>query len=207
MRIAFLHGWSGDRALWSQLIPQLRDFTCLADDRGYFGAPAVVPAADIVVAHSFGTLRALARPPAGARALVAINGFDCFAARPDFPHGVAPRVLARMADRLAVDPAGTVAAFRARCGALPPDRAPEPVPLAEDLARLRGDDLRGRWTGPLVVIHGARDPIVPPALQAATFADRPDAIRLTLPDHGHLAPLTAALSCAGAIRALAARLG
>ena len=207
MRIAFLHGWSGDRHLWGQLIPHLGEFTCLADDRGYFGEPVTVAAADIVVTHSFGTMRALAAPPAGMKALVAINGFDCFAARTDFPHGAAPRVLDRMAVRLAADPPAAVAEFRTRVGALPPGREPDPAPLAEDLGRLRADDLRGRWAGPLVVIHGARDPILPPALQTATFADRPDALRLTLPDHGHLAPLTAALSCAAAIRDLAARIG
>lgn len=207
MRIAFLHGWSGDRDLWGQLIPQLPEFDCLADDRGYFGNPAEIAAADIVVAHSFGTMRALSSPPTGMRALVAINGFDCFAARPDFAQGVPPRVLDRMQARLAADPRAAVAEFRTRCGALPPKCAPDPAPLAEDLARLRTADLRGRWSGPLLVIHGAQDPIVPLPLQAATFADRPDAERIILPDHGHLAPLTAAISCAAAIRAFAAQLG
>lgn len=202
MRIAFLHGWSGDPALWSLLIPQLAEFTCLADDRGYFGTPATVGAADLVVAHSFGTIRALAAPPAGTRAIVAINGFDCFAARPDFPQGEAPRVLRRMQSRLAADPLATVTEFRRRCGGLAPDKPLDPAPLTEDLDRLIVEDRRGAWAGPLVVIHGARDPILPPALQAATFADRPDARRIVLPDHGHLAPITAARSCAAAIRTL-----
>jgi len=207
MKIAFLHGWSGDRALWRPLIAKLAEFDCHADDRGYFGDPRVVDTADIVVTHSFGTLRALSDPPAGARALVAINGFDCFAARPDFPHGVPARVLERMQARLAADPLAAVTEFRARVGALAPQVMPDPAPLAADLARLREDDRRGRWSGPLLVIHGACDPIVPPPLQAATFADRPDATRLTLPDHGHLAPLSAVITCAAAIRDLAARLG
>lgn len=206
MRIAFLHGWSGDRALWRQLMAELTDFACQADDRGYFGAPAAVVAADIVVTHSFGTIRALAAPPPGTRAIVAINGFDCFAARPDFPHGVAPRVLDRMRRRLDSDPLGTVSEFRQRCGALPPEQPLRAAPLAEDLDRLIAEDRRGAWAGPLLVIHGARDPILSPPLQAATFADRPDARRITLPDHGHLAPLTAARSCAAAIRDLIAQL-
>ena len=206
MRIAFLHGWSGDRALWSLLIPELADFDCQADDRGYFGAPVVVEQAELVVAHSFGTMRALAAPPAGTRAIVAINGFDCFAARPDFPHGVAPRVLERMQRRLDSDPLGTVSGFRQRCGGLAPEQPLQTGPLAEDLDRLIAEDRRGAWAGPLLAIHGARDPILPPALQAATFADRPDAQRITLPDHGHLAPLTAARSCAAAIRDLIGQL-
>lgn len=206
MKIAFLHGWSGEPSLWSLLIPALADFQCQADDRGYFGAPAAVAEADVIVTHSFGTIRALAAPPRGARALIAINGFDCFTARPDFPQGVAPRMLARMRTRFASDPLGTVTEFRQRCGGLAPERPLDPMPLGEDLDRLQGEDRRGTWQGPLVVIHGARDPILPPALQAATFADRPDAERITLPDHGHLAPLTAARSCAAAIRALIGRL-
>lgn len=207
MRIAFLHGWSGDRALWSQLIPQLSEFECLADDRGYFGQPARVDRADLVVTHSFGTMRALAEPPAGTRGIVAINGFDRFAAAPDFPAGVPPRVLQRMQARLAEDPLATVSEFRKRCGALPSDRPLSLSPLAADLARLATEDRRGAWPGPLLVIHGANDPIVPPVLQAATFADRPDAERIVLTGHGHLAPLTAALSCATAIRRFVGELG
>lgn len=206
MRIAFLHGWSGDRTLWGELIPRLSEFDCRADDRGYFGEPVEVCEADIVVAHSFGTMRALMAPPAGMRALVTVNGFDCFATRADFAAGVSPRVLARMQARFDVAPLETVSEFRARCGALPPERPLDPLPLAQDLARLGQDDARGLWHGPLVVIHGGGDPIVPPAMQAETFADRPDATRLTLPEHGHLAPLTAALTCAAAIRDLITRL-
>ena len=200
MRIAFLHGWGGDRTLWSQLIPQLAGFDTVADDRGYFGRPAAVDHADVVVTHSFGTMRALAAPPAGTRAMIAINGFDCFTARPGFPAGIAPRVLERMVSRFAVDHGATLAEFRKRCGALPQQEPIDPAPLAADLARLRTEDHRAGWSGPLLVIHGARDPIVPPKLQAATFADRPDARRVVLAQHGHLAPLTAALSCAAAIR-------
>lgn len=206
MRIAFLHGWSGDARLWSQLIPLLPEHDSIADDRGYFGTALEVGLADLVVTHSFGTMRALARPPKGMRGLVAINGFDRFTAAPDFP-GIAPRVLERMEARFAIDPQDTVTAFRARCGALPPDRPLNATPLAADLAALRRDDCRARWAGPLLLIHGADDPIVPAAMQAATFADRPDAQRIALPGHGHLAPLTAARSCAQAIRAMIAGLG
>lgn len=206
MRLAFLHGWSGEAGLWRWLVDELAGFDCALEDRGYFGKAVAVEAADVVVTHSLGTLRALATPPQGMRALVAINGFDRFSAAPDFP-GVPARVLDRMAQRLATDPLATVSEFRQRCGALPPSAMPDPAPLAADLARLRDEDHRGRWAGPLLVIHGARDPIVPPAMQAATFADRPDAARLTLPEHGHLAPVTAAKSCAAAIRTLIAGLG
>lgn len=205
MRIAFLHGWSGDARLWGQVIPLLPEHDCIADDRGYFGTPQEVGSADLVVAHSFGTMRALARRPEGVKALVAINGFDRFAATPDFP-GIPPRVLERMEARFAIDPLDTVTAFRARCGALPPDRPLDRHPLAADLAELRRNDCRAHWAGPLLVIHGTDDPIVPPAMQGAVFADRPDARRITLPGHGHLVPLTAARSCADAIRAMIAGL-
>ncbi|WP_346234355.1 hypothetical protein, partial [Parafrigoribacterium mesophilum] len=93
---------------------------------------------------------------------------DCFAARPDFPQGEAPRVLERMRRRLGEDPLGTVTEFRRRCGGLAPDRPPHLAPLAQDLERLIAEDRRGAWQGPLLVIHGAQDTILPPALQAAT---------------------------------------
>jgi pimeloyl-ACP methyl ester carboxylesterase len=51
----------------------------------------------------------------------------------------------------------------------------------------------------VLVLHGADDPILPPALRAAAF---PGAARVELAGHGHLLPLCAPQWCAAQIRTL-----
>jgi len=204
VRIALLHGWGFDRHFWDAVIARLDGFGCRADDRGYYGAAEPAPAADLVVAHSLGTLRALAAPPAGCRGLLAINGFDCFARRDDFPHGVAPLSLGRMRARLLADPAAELAGFRARVGAPPPPPITGLASLLADLDELRDRDGRGRWSAPLMLLDGAEDRVVNAAHRAACFADRPEAPRRTVAGAGHVLPLTAPDLCADAIRAFAA---
>lgn len=197
-----LHGWGFDATLWDAVAALLPEFDCVADDRGYFGEPVSPGGAELVVGHSLGALRALLDPPAGCRAIVAINGFDCFAARPDFPAGVPVRVLDRMVARLRTDADGVVSEFRMRCGtgrALSPARS---TALAHDLAALRDADGRGKWAGPLALLSGSDDPILAPAHIAACFADRADAERSVAAGHGHLLPLTAPDLCATAIRTM-----
>lgn len=206
MRIALLHGWGFDASLWQSVIPLLAEFDCRADDRGYFGAAQTAGTADLVVTHSLGTLRALAAPRPGCRGIVAINGFDCFAAHADFSAGVPTRLLDRMLARLDSDPEATLAEFRTRCGAPDAPTLADPDTLRADLQLLREGDGRGLWRGPLALLSGDADPIVTPAHQTACFTDRPDVIRGSVPGGGHLLPLTAPTECASAIRALAARL-
>ena len=207
MRIALLHGWGFDGSLWDAVIPLLDGLTCRADDRGYFGGSVDCGPADLAVTHSLGTVRALIAPPLGCRAVLAINGFDCFTARPGFPAGVAPRVVDRMLARLDRDPQATLAEFRTRCGAQPSPALADAAALRADLVLLREGDARGLWQGPLALLDGAADPIVAPTHQADCFADRPDVARQSLAGHGHLLPLTAPAACAEAIRRLAGSLG
>lgn len=198
MIVRFLHGWGWDGRIWDALLPLLPELDCRVDDRGYFGAPRTEPAGTLLVAHSFGTLRALAAAGA-ARALVAINGFDRFTAAPGFA-GVAPRLLERMRTRFDAAPDNVVADFRHRCGA--PDCPPliGTDALRTDLAALATQDLRAACTLPVVAVGAADDPIVPPAMQADLFAAAPHVERSTLPTGGHLLPLTAPHACAEAIR-------
>jgi len=200
--LRFLHGWALDGRLWEQVVPLLAGFDCRIDDRGYFGAAMAAPEGEIAVAHSFGTMRALA-VPGGMRALVAINGFDCFAARDGFP-GVPPRVVERMLARFGAAQGAVVADFRARCGLgeTPPLR--DAAALGADLAALGQQDWRGACSVPVTVVQAANDPILPPAMQGAVFAGAAE--RITLPDGGHLLPLTAPEACAAAIRGAAERL-
>lgn len=206
MRIALLHGWGLDGAIWDRVLPLLAGHDCAVEDRGYFGPPTTVDAADLVVGHSLGALRALLAPPSGARALLALNGFDRFAAAPDFPAGTPPRVLDRMLARLTSDSAGVVADFRARSGAPPASLSPDAARLAEDLVLLRDADGRQRWQGPFARLDGADDPILSPAHRAACFTDHTGGAGQVLTGHGHLLPLTAPEACAAAILSLAERL-
>ncbi|MBC2667436.1 alpha/beta hydrolase [Novosphingobium flavum] len=197
MIVTFHHGWGFDASLWQRVLPLLADLDCRADDRGYFAEPREVPRGAVAVCHSFGTLRALAAPPS--RAIVAINGFDCFTARGDFP-GVPARLTQRMAARFASAPEAVLSDFRARCAAPPPPPIRDEECLRADLAALGESDLRRAVTLPVEALHAADDPIVPSAMQAALFARAPALAATTLAAGGHLLPLTAPEACAKAIR-------
>ena len=77
----------------------------VADDAGYFGAP---PAGSLRPGDRHRPFAGRAAPvaPAAARLrrLVCINGFARFGAGPDFPEGVAPRLLDRMLRQLVAQP-------------------------------------------------------------------------------------------------------
>jgi len=194
MILRFLHGWGFDASIWARVLPQLGEFVCRCDDRGYFG-PAVEAAGEIAVTHSMGALRALASP-GSTKALVAINGFDRFAAVDGFP-GVAPRVIARMRAQLAHDPHKVVDEFRQRVGGEPAPPVRNAAALEEDLAMLAQADLR--WAKiPTILLHAADDPLLTTAMQATTFAGSTE--RTTLDSGGHLLPVTRPEACAAAIR-------
>lgn len=204
MILRFVHGWGFDRTIWRAVLPLLAGFDCRCDDQGYFGQQRRAEGGDIVVAHSFGTMRALADPPPQLRGLVAINGFDCFTARTGFA-GVPARMVERMLAQFASDPAQVLADFRQRCGA---DDAPGPFDagrLQQDLVSLRDGDCRGLAAVPVSLFQAADDPIVPPALQAAVFASSAGVDRVTALSGGHLLPLRDPAGCAAAIRAMVER--
>lgn len=198
MIVRFLHGWGFDGSVWAQVVALLGEFDCRVDDRGYFGQPCAVEQGTIAVGHSFGAMRALAAPH-DAKALVAINGFDRFAAAPDFP-GVPARVIARMRDRFEGEPDAVLADFRHRLGAPPAPPLRDGAALRHDLAMLASDDGRGRCAVPVLALHAADDPLLPAALQDAAFAAAGAVERVTLASGGHLLPLTAPEACAAAIR-------
>lgn len=210
MILRFLHGWGFDAGFWAPLAALLPEWPGAADDRGYFGEPRALAddgAPCLIVAHSFGTMRALQGLPAGCRGLVAINGFDRFTAAPDVP-GVPLRTLDRMIARFADAPDAVLDDFRRRCDSEAPFGAIAPGPLHADLLALRDDDRRadsGRAGIPILSLQGALDPILPPALRARVFAAAAQAERDEHPAAGHLLPLTHAPYCAGAIRGFVER--
>lgn len=205
MILRFLHGWGWDARFWERLTEALPDWRCEADDRGYFGAP-LEPAGDepcVVVAHSFGAMRALAAPPAACRGLVAINGFD------RFTPGVSPRIVERMILRFGEDPATVLGDFRRRCGSDAPFGPPDAGRLRADLLALRDEDRSGeaaRWSAPILSIQGGADPLLPAPMRDAVFAGAPLLERMTHPTGGHLLPVADAPWCARAIAAFAERL-
>lgn len=205
-RLLLIHGWGFDPTFWDAFRAVLPELPALAADLGYFG-PASRPEPGgpvVVVGHSTGALLALRSPPADCLALVAINGFDHFVSLTG-AIGVAPRLLDRMITRLPVDPVGTVADFRRRCGDDSSFGVPDPAQLAEHLQLLRVADERmraGAWAMPLLHLSGDHDPILPPELRAEAFAAAPRLIHACHPEAGHLLPVTHPAWCAEQLRNL-----
>ena len=147
-----------------------------------------------VVGWSLGGEVALAwarRAPHQVRRLVLIGTTPCFASRPGWPCATAPAVLREFGRLLAADRAGTVARFIAvqargdaralRLGGVLAQSSARSAPdsvLAAGLTVLLDADLRRdlrRVRQPALVLHGARDRIVPPAAGRWLAAALPDA--------------------------------
>lgn len=211
MILLFHHGWAFDSAIWRDVIAALPGFDCRVVDRGYFG-PALEPRVEgecILVAHSFGTCRAIEAMPEGALGLVAINGFDRFASDGDGP-GVPRRAFGRMIAQCRADPASFVGDFRKRSGSEGP--MPEPVGdrLLADFIALRDADMRKTAQGlriPVLALEGGRDPILSEAMREAALSSVPQIEKKVVPDAGHLLPVSDPLYCAGEIRNFANRMG
>lgn len=201
MKLLFTHGWGFDRTFWAQLIALLPECEAVIDDRGYFGAPfePLVEGPCIAVTHSFGTMRVLSAAPPGLAGVVAINGFERFTGDP----GVPVRVLDRMIRRFETDPRAVLAEFHRSVGCsvdcIEPFGAIAAEPLATDLLRLR-DACAPLPQVPVLAIHGDADPLLPPAMRAATFAGA-DVQRIDAAG-GHLLPHEAPEICAAAIRGM-----
>jgi len=202
-----MHGWGFDASFWKPLAAHLPGRRMAFDDRGYFGAPRHQRPGEpcVVVAHSFGAMRALAAPPPDCRGMVAINGFDRFTAIADAA-GVSPRIVERMIARFDSDPAAVLSDFRRRCGEDEPFGPADIDRLRGDLLELRhGDCAAGAalFPAPILSLHGARDPLLPAPMREIAFAAAPLLERTTHPDGGHLLPATDAAYCARAIQAFA----
>ena len=193
--ILLVHGWGFDASLWDGVRAEL-PVEAQAIDLGFFGGATAIPDhVEVAVGHSLGALWLLTeRPDLGDR-LVLVNGFPRFTAAPNFPAGVPPRMVERMARRLAEAPAEVVDAFRARCEAGPAPGTPDRDRLAWGLELLRSGDGRTALPGrPLSIIAGAADPIVPSAMTTASFGAGVHWL-----DGGHLLPLTHPQAVAAAI--------
>lgn len=196
----FLHGWGVSSVVWADTAARLAGTA--VDLPGYGDVAAVFPyrvenLADALAEHiaapvalvgwSMGGMVALAlaaRHPEKVARLVLVGASPAFVASTDWPHGMAPEVLAEFARSLALDYRATLSRFlslQARGG----DAAREVITqlrarlriqvepsretLAAGLELLRAVDLREqveRVVCPTLVIHGAHDTLCAPAAGA-----------------------------------------
>ncbi len=223
--LVFLHGWGLHGGIWAETAAQLpAQWPRLTPDLpGYGGVATVAPytaetVADALAATlpdgadvcgwSLGGMVALslaARHPHKVERLVLVATNPVFVARPDWPHGLAPEVLAEFARALGADYKATLLRFlslQARGGEqaravierlrgtvfLRGELAPEV--LAAGLELLRSVDLRGlvaQVRCPVLVMHGAYDMLCPPDAGRWLAEHLPDA-RLALHAHAAHAP-------------------
>ncbi|OIQ87270.1 alpha/beta hydrolase family protein [mine drainage metagenome] len=196
--LLFVHGWGFDAGFWQPLRQRLAGIPSVAWDLGFHGAPArPLPPGDaplVAVGHSFGLLWLLKERPLPWRSLVSINGFSRFTRADDFPQGVAPRLLDRMAARLDQAPAAVYQDFMARCGMdvtatggmeSAATGGLDSARLAWGLSALANWDCRAAPPVDLALC-GRQDPILPTAMSEALFAPALAKWR----DGGHLLPLT-----------------
>jgi pimeloyl-[acyl-carrier protein] methyl ester esterase len=196
--LVFLHGWGLHGGIWSETAAALdRPDALMLDLPGYGATPTVTPydaphLADalttrlppdaIVIGWSMGGMAALAlaaKHPI--KALVLVGASPVFVNRADWPHGLAPEVLAGFAESLSADYRATLLRFlslQARGGEAAREvngrlrdsvfarGEPSPETLAAGLGLLRDVDLRGEAAQihcPTLIIHGDYDNLCPPA--------------------------------------------
>ncbi|CUW47041.1 alpha/beta fold hydrolase [Novacetimonas hansenii] len=201
--LVFVHGWAFGPEIWDQIRAARPNHTCQMLDFGYFSSVAQTETPQrpfIAIGHSLGALWLLSTMPQHCRGMVLINGFARFTASDDFPHGVPPRLLTRMARKLATAPDDTVRDFRQKAGTdLPLPGPSHPQRLHDGLHQLLTLDARQDMRMahcPVSCIAGTGDPIAPPPLTQGSFAP---ATTIEWHDGGHLLPLTHPDACLQAI--------
>jgi len=149
-----------------------------------------------VVGWSLGGQAALAwarRMPRQVRRVALLATTPCFTRRPGWTCAVAPEALAQFARELRADPDGTLERFAARQARgdgraqpviaalkrwLPTHGTADARALDRGLSMLECADLRASLAAiaqPVLVLHGARDRIIPAAAGRRLAADLPDA--------------------------------
>jgi pimeloyl-[acyl-carrier protein] methyl ester esterase len=189
MHFVLVHGWGFHAGVWDGLVKHLDGAEVTLIDLGFVaGGPEgekTWPEDAIAIGHSLGLLWLLARGAGRFRALVSVQGFDCFCC-----HVPGSRVAA-MRRGLGLSPNATVENFWRSCGAA--DFAPLP---ALDVPRLReglewlmhwdAQDVKDGLQCPVLALASRDDAIVPAAMSEAIWGKS----RLVWsPDGGHVLPL------------------
>jgi pimeloyl-[acyl-carrier protein] methyl ester esterase len=195
MHFVLVHGWGFHAGLWTELVAHLEGAEITLLDLGFVaGGPKGEmdwPRDAIAVGHSLGLLWLLARGEGRFRALVSMEGFDCFTCH-------IPRSrLAALERGIEREPYATLEAFWRSCGApgfAPPQALVVPR-LQEGLDWLMHWDARDVKEGlqcPVLALAARDDAIVPPAMSQSIWRER----LIWSPDGGHVLPLRHPQWCA-----------
>jgi pimeloyl-[acyl-carrier protein] methyl ester esterase len=196
MRFVLVHGWGFHAGIWTDFVGHLEGAEITLVDLGFVaGGPKGAvewPEDSIAVGHSLGLLWLLEQGGGRFRALVSIQGFDCFHCH------VAPSRVAALRRGLEGNASATLEGFWRSCGA-----SGFALPQALNVERLdEGLDWLIRWDArkakealdcPFLVLASRDDPIVPPAMTEAIWQD---ADIVWSPEGGHVLPLRRPRWCA-----------
>ncbi len=193
MHFVLVHGWGFHAGLWDGVVGHLPDHDVTFVDLGFIaGGPKGAsdwPDDSIAVGHSLGLLWLLEQGRGRFRALVSIQGFDCFSC-----HVPLARV-ASMGRGLARDAGATLAAFWHACGTsdFAPTEALNVARLDEGLdwlMRWDARDTKARLACPVLALAARDDAIVPPAMTEAIWQHAAGALSVIWSlDGGHVLPL------------------
>lgn len=189
MHLVLVHGWGFHAGIWTDMLTHVPGVEATLIDLGFVeGGPqgaADWPAGTVAVGHSLGLLWLLRQGRGRFRAVVSVQGFDCFCC-----HIPSSRV-ASMQRGLKQDPGATLESFWQASGA--PHFA---SPTALNIARLAegldwlldwdAGDIRAELACPVLALAARDDVIVPPSMTAAIW---PEANTVWSPDGGHVLPV------------------
>jgi pimeloyl-[acyl-carrier protein] methyl ester esterase len=195
MRFVLVHGWGFHAGIFADFIGHLEGAEVTLVDLGFVaGGPkgaSAWPEDAIAVGHSLGLLWLLERGGGRFRALVSVQGFDCFCCH------VAPSRLAALKRGLERDQGGNLQAFWRSCGA-----SGFALPEALNVGRLdEGLDWLMTWDArkakedlscPMLALASRDDVIVPPSMSEAIWGEN----IVWSPDGGHVLPLKHPRWCA-----------
>jgi len=196
MHFVLVHGWGFHAGIWTDVIGHLQGAEITLVDLGFVsGGPKGEtdwPSDAIVVGHSLGLLWLLQHGGGRFRALVSVQGFDCFCCH------IAPSRVVALKRGLEREPHGTLQAFWRSCGA-----AGFALPDALNVARLgEGLDWLMHWDArkakhelacPVLALAARDDAIVPASMSEAIWQDVD--IKWSQ-DGGHVLPLRHPRWCA-----------